>query len=121
VGLLNTIAGWSARTEFARKAIEERADLGPFRESPSPRVIFGVFLMGFSYVIGWPAVAFFGVLSIWLREPLIVIIGGPVTYGISHLVFLAGLYCAGARYSYVFFRWATRRFVEKYAPSQSDS
>jgi len=103
-----------SRTEFARKALEEKADLGPFKEKPSARILFGIFLMGFSYVIGWPAVTFFGMLSIYLSEPLIVIIGGPVIYGISHLVFLAGLYLAGARYTYIFFRWATRKFLEKY-------
>jgi len=103
-----------SRTEFARKALEEKADLSPFKEKPSARILFGIFLMGFSYVIGWPAVTFFGILSICLSEPLIVIIGGPVIYGISHLVFLAGLYLAGARYSYIFFRWATRKLLEKY-------
>jgi hypothetical protein len=103
-----------ARTGFARKALEEEADLSPFREKPSARILFGIFLMGFSYVIGWPAVALFGILSIYLREPLIFIVGGPVIYGISHLVFLAGLYLAGARYTYIFFRWAIRKFLEKY-------
>jgi hypothetical protein len=103
-----------SRTEFARKALEEKADLSTFREKPSARILFGIFLMGFSYIIGWPAVTFFGILSIYLGEPLIVIIGGPVIYGISHLVFLAGLYLAGARYTYIFFRWATRKFLGKY-------
>jgi hypothetical protein len=111
---LKRLARVVARTGFARKALEEEADLSPFKERPSARTLFGIFLMGFSYVIGWPAVAFFGILSIYLREPLVVIIGGPVIYGISHLVFLAGLYCAGARYAYIFFRWATRKFLEKY-------
>lgn len=103
-----------SRTEFARKALEEKADMSPFKEKPSARILFGIFLMGFSYVIGWPAVTFFGILSICLNEPLIVIIGGPVIYGISHLVFLAGLYLAGARYASIFFRWATRKFLERY-------
>jgi hypothetical protein len=103
-----------SRTEFARKALEEKADLTPFKAKPSARILFGIFLMGFSYVIGWPAVTFFGILSVYLSEPLIVIIGGPLVYGISHLVFLAGLYLAGARYSYIFLRWAMRKFLEKY-------
>jgi hypothetical protein len=109
-----------ARTGFARKALEEKADLSPFKEKPSARILFGIFLMGFSYIIGWPAVAFFGILSIYLHEPLIVIIGGPVIYGISHLVFLAGLYLAGAQYTYIFFRWATRKFLEKYLDHVSE-
>ncbi|MBN2159558.1 MAG: hypothetical protein JW807_09190 [Spirochaetes bacterium] len=112
---MNWIAERAALTEFAKKAVADKADLSPFRERPSVRIIFGIFLMGFSYVIGWPAVAFFGVLSIYFGQPLIVVVGGPVIYGISHLVFIAGMYLAGARYTYIFLRWATRKFIEKYA------
>lgn len=115
VDIMGTIAGRVARTRFAREAVADKADLGPFREKPGGRVIAGIVLMGFSYVIGWPAVALLGAVAIYLREPLIVIIGGPLTYGLSHLVFLAGLYLAGAEYGYALARWATRRFVEKYA------
>lgn len=103
-----------SRTEFARKALEQKADLSPFREKPSARILFGLFLMVFSYVIGWPAVALFGILSVCFNQPLIVILGGPAIYGTSHLVFLAGMYLAGAKYTYFFFRWATRKFLEKY-------
>ena len=54
-----------------------------------------------------------GLISLHLREPLIVAIGGPVTYGLSHLVFIVGMYLAGADYARVFFRWATRVAVER--------
>ncbi len=114
MGLFKIIAQKTARTEFARKAVEERADLTVLRERPSARVVTGIALMAFSYMIGWPAVALFGVLAIYFQEPLIVIIGGPAMYGTSHLVFLAGLYLAGAGHTYVFARWATRMFVERY-------
>ncbi len=117
LNVLRIIARGAARTEFARKALEEKADLSPFREKPSARILAGIFLMAFSYVIGWPAVALFGVLSIYFSQPLIVILGGPAIYGTSHLVFLAGMYLAGARYTYIFLRWATRRFLEKYLDS----
>jgi hypothetical protein len=120
VSILNVIARKVAQTDFARKALEEKADLRPFKEKPSARILFGIFLMAFSYVIGWPAVALFGILSIYFNQPLIVILGGPAIYGTSHLVFLAGMYLAGARYTYLFFRWATRRFVEQFGnPSDS--
>ena len=114
MNVFTIIARGAARTEFARKALEEKADLSPFREKPSARILLGIFLMAFSYVIGWPAVALFGVLSIYFNQPLIVILGGPAIYGTSHLVFLAGMYLAGARYTFVFLRWATRKFLEKY-------
>ena len=102
-----------ARTEFVRSAIEEQADLSAFNERPTPRIIFGLFLIGFSYVIGWPAVSVFAALAVYMNEPMIVAIGGPLIYGLSHLVFIAGMYVAGAKYSIIFMRWAARVGVEK--------
>jgi hypothetical protein len=102
-----------ADTPYARKAIEEKADLTAFKKKPSARILLGVFLIGFSYVIGWPAVSALAGLAVYLREPWVAVIGGPLTYGLSHLVFMAGMYLAGAKYSAIFLRWATRVIVEK--------
>lgn len=101
------------KTRYVRSAMVEQANLSAFRERPDARKIIGISAIGFSYVIGWPAVALLGAISIHFSEPLIVGIGGPVTYGLSHLVFIAGMYLAGAEYAKVFFRWATRVAVEK--------
>jgi hypothetical protein len=100
-------------TPFVRNAIAEKADLTAFKQKPSARILFGVFLIGFSYIIGWPAVGALTGLAIYLEEPLVAIIGGPLTYGLSHLVFLAGMVLAGAKYSGIFLRWATRIVMEK--------
>lgn len=101
-------------TEFVRSAVADRADLSAFKKRPSLKTIAGIFAIGFSYLIGWPAVGALGTLSIYLREPLIAIIGGPVTYGLSHLVFLLGMYLAGADYTKMFLRWVARVAAEKY-------
>lgn len=98
---------------FIRSAIEEKADLSAFKQRPSLGVLAGVFAIAFSYVIGWPAVSLLGVLAVFFQEPLILLIGGPLVYGLSHLVFLLGMYLAGAEYSLIFLRWATRVAVEK--------
>jgi hypothetical protein len=103
-----------AQTEFARSAVAEKADLTAFKQRPSARTIMGVSLIGFSYVIGWPAVGALSALAVYLQKPLVAIIGGPLTYGLSHLVFLAGMYLAGAEYTRIFLRWATRMAVEKF-------
>jgi len=100
-------------TPFVHNAIVEKADLTAFKQKPSARILLGVFLIGFSYIIGWPAVGALAGLAIYLQEPLVAIIGGPLTYGVSHLVFLAGMYLAGAKYSGIFLRWATRIVMEK--------
>ena len=103
-----------AKTDFVRRAIEERADLSAFKERPTGRIIVGISAMGFSYIIGWPAVSLLGAMSIYLNKPLIVIVGGPLTYGLSHLVFILGMYLAGAKYTRIFMRWAARVTVEKF-------
>jgi hypothetical protein len=86
-------------------------------------VLIGVFAIGFSFLLGWPAIFALGVLAIKLGIPWIVVVGGPLTYGLSHLVFLLGMYLSGALYSLIFCRWLTRVTMERClawaAPEQS--
>jgi len=103
-----------AETRYVRSAIEDRADLSAFKEKPSMRIIIGLAVMGFSYIIGWPAISALGVLSVYLNKPLLIAIGGPLLYGFSHLVFMLGMYLAGYNYTKIFLRWATRVAVEKW-------
>ena len=102
-----------AEIEYVRCAMTERADLSAFRKKPTPRMVTGIAVMAFSYIIGWPAVGGLGALSFYLNKPLIVAIGGPLVYGLSHLVFILGMYLAGAAYVLIFFRWLTRVGMEK--------
>jgi len=102
-----------AQTDYVRKAIEEQADLSAFKQRPTPRIMLGIAAIIFSYIIGWPAVSLLATLAVYFDKPLLAVIGGPFTYGLSHLVFLLGMYLAGAKYTEIFFRWATRRAMEK--------
>ena len=108
MNLIRKIARRIAKTKLARHAINEKADLDIFKEKPSRRVFGGVFLMAISYIIGWPMIGLFGALSLYWGEPLMIIIGGPILFGVAHLAFLAGLYLAGGKYIMPFIRWATR-------------
>ena len=110
-----------AETEYVRGAIEERADLSAFKEKPSWRVILGISLIGFSYLICWPTIGALGTLSIYMKEPLLLAVGGPLLYGLSHLVFLLGMYFAGAQYTKIFLRWATRIVVERWNSKKMSS
>lgn len=103
-----------AETEYVRKAVEERADLRAFHERPSVRVIAGVLAIALSYVVGWPAISTLGAFSLYIQEPWLIAVGGPLLYGLSHLVFLFGMYLSGAKYSKVFLRWATRMAAERW-------
>lgn len=102
-----------SETDFVRSVIEEQADLSAFKGKPTPLVLAGIFFIAFSFVIGWPAVAALGVMSAKLHNPWIAGVGGPLVYGLSHLVFLLGMYLSGAVYSMIFLRWLTRISMEK--------
>jgi hypothetical protein len=106
------VARLSARP-YVRAAIADKADLSAFRERPSLRVLLGVALILFSYIIGWPFISVLAAVSIYAKQPLIVAIGGPVAYGVSHLIFILGMYLAGAKYTAIFLRWATRKAMVK--------
>ena len=106
---------WLASTAAGRKAIREKTDLSAFKERPSKRFLTGVGLMLFSYVLGWPMVGLFSVLAAYFQNPGL-LIGGPLSYGFSHLVFLSGLYVAGRdsfRYVELFSLWSLRMLVER--------
>ncbi len=98
-----------SRTGFVQSAIAEGADLSAFRRRPDLRVVSGVTAIAFSYAIGWPLISLLGIAAVYYGNAAIVVIGGPVAYGLSHLVFLLGMYLAGAKYSRIFLRWAVCR------------
>ena len=108
------LAARFARTRLVRTAMErEAADLGALRSKPSPAVIAGVALIGFSYIIGWPAVALLGILAAHFERAAIVVVGGPLIYGLSHVVFMVGMYFAGSQYAPIFLRCAARAVMRK--------
>ena len=111
--IIKKIANGIAQTKFASKAITERADLSAIKQKPTAQNLLGIILTCCSYIIGWPAVGVIGALSIYWREPLIIIIGAPLALITAHLVFLLGMYLAGGRYVMIFVRWATRIALEK--------
>jgi hypothetical protein len=102
-----------SKTRFVQSAVADRADLSLFYQKPTPRIVVGLVIIGISYVIGWPAITVLGIIAAYTQKPLILVVGGPVTYVLSHLVFILGAYLAGAEYARAFFRWAARMAVEK--------
>jgi hypothetical protein len=111
--MIRKIAERLAKTKYVREALEDTTELKDIRRERSARMIFGLVLVGFSYIIGWPAVAALGVLAVYFREPLIAIIGGPLIYGLSHVVFLVGAWLAGARHARILMRYATKVLFKK--------
>ena len=115
-GRLRRFAGiWLASTIPGQKAIREKTDLAAFKERPSTRFLTGVGLILISYVFGWPMVGLFSFLAAYFQNASL-LIGGPIAFGFSHLVFLAGMYLAGRgsfKYVEIFFLWSLRNLAER--------
>ena len=109
-----------ATSRFVRDALMKEEDPATIASKPTPRIWMGLGLIGLSYIIGWPAVGLLAWISYHLKEPLIVVAGGPVTYGLSHVVFWIGLYCAGTPYIRPLLQWAARRLVKRLEASSSE-
>ena len=113
--LLRPFASKLAASSYVQRALKERVSLDVFKARPSPKFIFGLGLMMFSYVLGWPMVGLFTVLSGYFRNPAL-LIAGPAFYGFSHLVFLLGLFLTGRdclTYGDLMLRWGLHKTVEK--------
>jgi hypothetical protein len=67
-----------------------------FLGRPPARIVIGLSLVGASYILGWPAIIALGAIAAWLRQPKL-LLGGPVLYGLSWLVFAVGLAFIGSK------------------------
>lgn len=115
--LLTKAAGWAARTRYGRKAVETRADLSVFREPPSAKLVLGLVLLGVSFTIGWPAIAAAGAAAVYLKRPLLFLVGGPALYLISHVVWAVSMVLIGRDnifYMNALLRFSVRVFIERY-------
>jgi peptidoglycan/xylan/chitin deacetylase (PgdA/CDA1 family) len=104
-----------ASTAYVRRAIENQVTLDAFKTSPSPRFFFGVGLVLFSFVLGWPMVGLFSILSAYSQTPALLILGAAF-YGFSHLVWMFGMYLAGRnciQYADAVLSWILRKSVER--------
>ena len=113
MSIIKKTALYFARKKFCRAAIHEHADLSIFEKKLTATVIIGLILIAFSNLIGLPAVFIIGGIAAWLEKPMIGFIGMPLTYGISWLLFMLGLYLAGPKYGKALSRWAVRVILEK--------
>ena len=114
-------AHYFAQKKYCRAAIDNRADLRVFQEKPTLSIAMGMVMIAFSYVIGLPAVVFLATLAIWLDKPLIGIIGGPLIYGISTLIFIIGIKLAGLKHIKALFLWMVRIILEKILGEEAKS
>lgn len=100
---------------YVRRSVEEEVTLSALKTSPSPKFFFGVGLVLFSYVLGWPMIGLFTVLSAYFQSPVLLMLG-PAFYGFSHLVWMFGMYLAGRdciKYANIMLSWGLRKAVEK--------
>lgn len=113
MNIVKRTALYLARKKYCKTAIEDQADLKAIREKPTPSMIAGLIMIGFSYIIGLPAVVAMGIIAVWAKKPLVAVIGGPLIYAISTIIFIIGIRMAGKTYVHVFCRRMVRVVLEK--------
>jgi hypothetical protein len=91
----HSLRRWLRQRRLVQRALETPPD-PIFSQPPSARIVVGLVLLAASYLLGWPAIAAFGVAAAWLRQPKL-ILGGPVLYGLSWLIFAIGLALIGSK------------------------
>jgi len=104
-----------ASNAYVRRAVEKQVTLSALKTSPSPKFYFGVGLILLSYVLGWPMVGLFSVLSAYFQAPVLLVLG-PTFYVFSHLVWMFGMYLAGRdciKYADTILSWSLRKALEK--------
>lgn len=112
MNVIKKTALYFAEKKFCRQAILEKADLSAFAEKPSKSVMTGMVMIALSYVSGVPAVVALGLIAVWMKQPLIGIVGGILIYAMSTIIFFIGIKLAGKEYFMAFLRWLTRVTLE---------
>lgn len=113
MSIIKKAALYFARKEFCKTAINEHADLSVLKGKHTAAVSIGLFLIVFSYLIVIPGFFIVGLIAAWLKKPMVGVIGIPLAYGISWLLFMLGLYLTGPRYAKALGRWVARVILEK--------
>lgn len=111
----HAMASKLARTKFGQKALTQSDGLNILKQKPTLRVYGGLTLMALSYLTGLPTLAFLSYLSVKKGLPLLIAVGGPVVFGLAHILFGIGVYLAGQNYAKETLLWVTNRFLKKYA------
>jgi hypothetical protein len=100
------------RIRVIKNVLDRPTDPPP--PKPSARFLVGVAAIAVSYVIAWPAMTALGAVAIYFKRPMWAAVGIPALYGLSWLVWSAGLWLAGPEsivYARRFFRRVAKRFL----------
>jgi len=120
-GLTQGLAKRLAHTKYGRKALAGQADFSAFRRRPSPSLYFGLALIASSYLMGPAALVLGGYLAAEGEPPLLLALGAAGVFVLVHLVFVAGVWLAGANYAAILLHWAARKFLLRYPGGETDS
>ncbi|MFW6401852.1 MAG: hypothetical protein ACOCY5_04225 [Desulfohalobiaceae bacterium] len=106
------------RREFVRSAVKEKADLSLFKQKPSKKILLGLICIAVSYIICWPVISALGVFAVYIEQPELVLIGGPLIWTAAHFLCMFGTYLAGVEHTKALTKWLARKFVESKLPEE---
>ena len=112
--MFRALAKRISQTKLGQTALKQPGGLDFLKQKPTPRLYMGLALILASYLIGLPALAICGYLSVSWEEPWIAVIGAPVVFIVVHLIFILGAFLAGGNYAKNTFLWALKNFLLKF-------
>jgi hypothetical protein len=95
VGFRQPLRRWLRQRRFVQRALATPPDPA-LQQRRSKRVVVGLLLLGLSYLVCWPAITALAAVAAWLGQPKL-LLGGPVLYGVSWLLFLVALALLGSK------------------------
>jgi hypothetical protein len=98
------------RLRMIKRSLEGHTEPPP---PPTSRFYAGVIAIALSYAVAWPAMTLLGAIALYFHRPLWAAVGLPALYGLSWLIWAAGLWLAGPQ-SVIYARRFLRRLVKRF-------
>jgi len=113
---INRVVKWILKKEKVKKWIYNSTHSTIEKPEMTYRIMIGIFLIIFSFAEYYGGMVVCSVLAVYFESPEIVVIGVPLLYGLSWIIWLLGMYLLGkVNYEYVKYRLAIY-LKNKYQP-----
>lgn len=106
------LIAWLLQKPFIQRRLNENVSLKDIPFPPPKEIPIGLALIALSFTIGWPGVGVFGITSLLSGNVYWLLIGGPLIYGLSWIVWGIGMAFVGPesiREGNIVLRWLIKK------------
>lgn len=104
---INSLINWILKKEKIKTWIEKQTDSAMEKPVMSYKIMTGIALIAFSFVVQYVGIIVSSFLAIYFKAPEIAAIAIPLLYSLSWIIWLLGMFLLGkVNYEYVKYRLA---------------